>query len=163
MSPEAAGRPAGAAEHTHHHALEADLMLFLPRCCGRRRLPGGRPRPRYSLSCVRVRRSAGCGFRVEATDGRVLGIVHGRPDPTLADLGGPPALTGGAGRFESLVPAAALRTAFRIPPGDWSLGVILGDPVLLAGDGAASCPADLGKPAGPPAGSPRPGLPPSGP
>ncbi|MFO0845838.1 MAG: hypothetical protein U0797_26225 [Gemmataceae bacterium] len=122
-------------------------MLFLPSCCRAVTTLATGGSKHYALSCVRVRQAPGARFRVEATDGRVLGIVHGRSAPTPADLEAardlprPEVLA-----LEALVPAGVLRKAFRALPGDRSLGVLLGDPVLLAaGETVSRCAADPGR------------------
>jgi hypothetical protein len=65
---------------------------------------------RYALGCVRVQAPGDGTYRIEATDGRVLGVVRG---PSL-DVSYPAVEEAPNGVQEALIPAKDWRDAFRL-------------------------------------------------
>jgi hypothetical protein len=65
---------------------------------------------RYALGCVRVQAAGDGTYRVEATDGRVLGVVRG---PSL-DVSYPAVEDAPNGVTEALIPAKDWQDAFRL-------------------------------------------------
>jgi hypothetical protein len=65
---------------------------------------------RYALGCVRVQAAGDGTYRVEATDGRVLGVVRG---PSL-DVSYPAVEEAPNGVHEALIPAKDWQDAFRL-------------------------------------------------
>src|SRR4051812_15436524 len=93
-------------------------MIYLPRSASRFvDLTAGRS-ARYALSAIRVRQTPD-GWRIEATDGSVLGVLRGPSLPSKADLRAaeglprPEALA-----LEALLPASGFQRAFRNLPKD---------------------------------------------
>src|SRR5262245_6180805 len=60
-------------------------MIFLPRCAGSVAALTAAQTARLSMTAVRVCELAGGHWRIEATDGRVLGIIRGPSSPTPQD------------------------------------------------------------------------------
>jgi hypothetical protein len=91
---------------------------------------------RYAIYCVRVRELADAHFRLEATDGRVLGILRGPSAPTAADrkaaasLPEPDALA-----LEALLPRRGFLEAIRGLKGEARLAVRLAKPEVLMASG----------------------------
>jgi hypothetical protein len=99
-------------------------MIFLPKNLVHMATLCGTDASRYSLRCVRLREYEG-GYRAEASDGRLLGIVRG-PDRSddLAVTDDQRELLEQApgGSFEAVVPADAWRKAFKQLPAGGVLG-----------------------------------------
>jgi hypothetical protein len=118
-------------------------MIYLPRSAGRLASLAAGDSARYALTCVRVRELPGGQFRVEATDGKALGVLRGPSLPSKADRRAAQALPRPESlALEALLPAASLRKAFKaLPKGDRGggrrLGVLLANPqsLLVVGDG----------------------------
>jgi hypothetical protein len=117
-------------------------MIHLPRSAVRLVGLAAGDSARYSLTCVRVRELPGGQFRVEATDGKALGVLRGPSRPSTADKRAADALPRpDALALEALLPAAGLRKAFKALAkedrrGTRRLGVLLANPqsLLVAGD-----------------------------
>jgi hypothetical protein len=120
-------------------------MLFLPKCAvGVTSLAAGAG-GRRPLHCVRVRELKGGDFRLDATDGRALGIVRGPSLPSPTDLAAARALPAPSSlAFESLVGARELARAMRQLGAEGRLAVLLGsrEVVLSAGGTVSHCPAE---------------------
>src|SRR5262245_33452262 len=123
-------------------------MLFLPKCsAGVASLADG-PGGRRPLHCVHVREFAGGAWRLEATNGKALGVVRGPSAPSPADLAAGAALPAPAAlAFEALVPAGDFARAMRPLGKGRSLAVLLGsrEVVMAAGDTVTRCAPDGGR------------------
>ncbi len=111
-------------------------MIFLPKSAAPLAALAAGSDTRYSLSCVRLRELADAHFRLEATDGRVLGILRGPSSPTAADrvagesLPEPDTLA-----LEALLPGRGLLGALRGLKGEARLAVRLARPQALLASG----------------------------
>lgn len=128
-------------------------MIHLPRCCAAVTSLAAGERSKRVLTFVHVRQLADARWRVEATDGRALGVLHGPSSPTPEDLDAALALpTPERLAAEALLPAAEIRRAFEsLPKGrrgcDRTLGVLLARPqtMLVAGGTVARCACEDGR------------------
>lgn len=122
-------------------------MIFLPKCAAPITTLTADGAGRYAMTAVRLRELAGGDWRLEATDGRVLGIIRGPSAPTTEDEAAAQALPESAAlALEALVPAKEMQKAFRaVPKGkgqeDRCLGVMLTrhEVLLVAGESIIPC------------------------
>jgi hypothetical protein len=99
-------------------------MIFLPKNLVHMATLCGTDASRYSLRCVRLREYEG-GYRAEASDGRLLGIVRGpdrSDDRAVTDDQRELLEQAPGGSFEAVVPADAWRKAFKQLPAGGVLG-----------------------------------------
>jgi hypothetical protein len=99
-------------------------MIYLPKNLSYLAALCGSDVTRYSLRCVRLREYAG-GYRAEASDGRILGIVRGpdrADDRAITDDQRELLEQAPGGAFEAVVPADAWRKAFKQLPTGGVLG-----------------------------------------
>jgi hypothetical protein len=99
-------------------------MIYLPKNLTHLAALCGVNATRYSFRCVRLREYAG-GYRAEASDGRVLGIVRGPDranDRAVTDDQRELLEQAPGGAFEAVVPADAWRKAFKQLPAGGVLG-----------------------------------------
>src|SRR5262245_12158119 len=112
------------------------LMLFLPKSCAALPALAG-DKSRSPLHCVRVRELKGGAFRLEASNGKVLGILRGTSLPGPHDrAAGQKLPTPSALAMEALVPARQFARAARSVSRDQQMAVLLGsrEVILAAGE-----------------------------
>src|SRR5262245_16982909 len=120
-------------------------MLFLPKCAAGVTALADGPGGRRPLHCVRVRELNGGDWRLEATNGKALGVVRGPSSPGPADVAAARALPAPESlALESLLPARDLARAMRQLGANGLLAVLLGsrEAVLCAGGTVSRCPAE---------------------
>jgi hypothetical protein len=99
-------------------------MIYLPKNLSHLAALCGSDVNRYSLRCVRLREYAG-GYRAEASDGRILGIIRGpdrADDCAVTDDQRQLLEQAPGGAFEAVIPADAWRKAFKQLPAGGVLG-----------------------------------------
>ena len=112
-------------------------MIFLPRCAAALAPLACGANGRQAMGCLRLREAANAHFRLEATDGKVLGILRGPSSPSAAErraaesLPEPECLA-----LEALLPRKGFQEAMRPLKGEARLGVRLARPQTLLVAGA---------------------------
>ena len=113
-------------------------MIFLPRCAAALAPLACGANGRQAMGCLRLREAANAHFRLEATDGKVLGILRGPSSPSAAErraaesLPEPECLA-----LEALLPRKGFQEAMRPLKGEARLGVRLARPQTLLVAGAS--------------------------
>lgn len=117
-------------------------MIFLPREIARIADFAAETNPRFATTHIRVRRQGPNGWRMDATNGRILVVARGDSQPGKLDLGQlDPSLAVQTFALECLVHPKDLAEAFKILPKDEGerrhVGLALGQRYSTLATGAA--------------------------